>query len=73
MNLIVKAGKPHTTGEPLIMNAVSVVFSAVMNQSVSDVTYVILLIKSSVSRRIGSRYRKTNSLETAGERVLTTN
>ncbi|XP_064120707.1 zinc finger MYM-type protein 6-like [Macrobrachium nipponense] len=51
-NLIAKAGKPHTIGESLIMPAVAVVLSTVMNQSPQEVTSVIPLSNSSVSRRI---------------------
>ncbi|XP_064080215.1 SCAN domain-containing protein 3-like [Macrobrachium nipponense] len=36
-NLIAKAGKPHTIGESLIMPAVAVVLSTVMNQSPQEV------------------------------------
>ncbi|XP_076056843.1 zinc finger BED domain-containing protein 5-like [Oratosquilla oratoria] len=48
-NLIAKAGKPHTIGESLIMPAV---FSTIMKQSPQEVTNVIPLSNSSVSRRI---------------------
>ncbi|XP_064116658.1 zinc finger BED domain-containing protein 5-like [Macrobrachium nipponense] len=47
-----KSSKPHTIGESLIMPAVAVVLSTVMNQSPQEVTSVIPLSNSSVSRRI---------------------
>jgi hypothetical protein len=50
--LIAKAGKPHNIGESLILPAVSVVISTVMNQSVHEITQTIPLSNSSVSRRI---------------------
>ncbi|XP_064098167.1 zinc finger MYM-type protein 6-like [Macrobrachium nipponense] len=51
-NLIAKAGKPHTIGESLFMPAVAVVLSTVIPQSPQEVTSVIPLSNSSVSRRI---------------------
>lgn len=51
-NMIAKAGKPHTIGESLIMPAVAVVISTVMNKSPQEVTSAIPLSNSSVSRRI---------------------
>ncbi|XP_076053642.1 zinc finger BED domain-containing protein 5-like [Oratosquilla oratoria] len=51
-NLIAKAGKPHTIGESFIIPAVAIVLSTVMKQSQQEVTSVIPLNNSSVSRRI---------------------
>ncbi|XP_076045804.1 zinc finger MYM-type protein 6-like [Oratosquilla oratoria] len=52
INLIAKAAKPQTIGESLIMPAVVIVLSTVMKQSPQEVTSVIPLSNSSVSRRI---------------------
>ncbi|XP_068241809.1 SCAN domain-containing protein 3-like [Palaemon carinicauda] len=54
-NLVAKAGKPHPIDESLIMLAVAVVLSTVMNQSPQEVTSVIPLSNSSVSRHIDER------------------
>ncbi|XP_076043636.1 zinc finger BED domain-containing protein 5-like [Oratosquilla oratoria] len=51
-NLIAKAGKPHTIGESLIMPVVAIVLSTVMKLSPQEVTSIIPLSNSSVSRRI---------------------
>ncbi|XP_076058608.1 zinc finger BED domain-containing protein 5-like [Oratosquilla oratoria] len=51
-NLIAKVGKPHTIGESLIMPAVAIVLSTIKKQSPHEVTSVIPLSNSSVSRRI---------------------
>lgn len=50
--LIAKAGKPHCLGESLIVPAISVVLSTVMETNPRQVTQCIPLSNSSVSRRI---------------------
>jgi hypothetical protein len=50
--LIAKAGKPHNIGESLILPAVSVVISTVMNQSLHEITQTIPLSNPSVSRHV---------------------
>lgn len=51
-NFISKAGKTHTIGESLIMPTVALVFPTVIHQNSQEITSVIPLSNSSVSRRI---------------------
>lgn len=50
--LMTKEGKPHTIGESLVLPAVSVVITTVMNQNAREIIESIPLSNSSVSRRI---------------------
>lgn len=51
-NLIAKSGKPHTIAETLIIPAISIVLSTVMDRNAYEIIQNIPLSNSSVSRRI---------------------
>ena len=68
--LIAKAGKPHTTGEELVLPAVKEVIKTVLHKSPEQVIKSIPLSDNSVQRRVDKMAE--NVEETLSKMLMTT-